>query len=636
MLPSAYISVVNIIPAASSSGSHPHRFPHRGRLPEGSHYTLTWGIGYDFGGMTTVSLERSSAFARVDNRRVDILTLSPELKGRDRERELRDEGRIDRRVKGHNLWQDLTTWSDRKLRRMIGTDEPAPLAADEPLPRTGQEWSEFKRDSAGRPLQVDRYHDRGHLLVIDRQDVKKRGRRGGRRITLFDSRQNIIAQWPSAREFYQAWLDVVIGTKPSYLICDSAFIGNFIHGYRRDNVILCQVVHNHHLDSPDAGAAGELSEGKFGFLRHLDSFDLVATLTDEQRHDMDQLQLSSGKLRTISNLTEQLNGDPTTPRPRGTGAMIARLVPQKRVEDAIGAIAQVSEAEVTLDIYGEGEDRPMLTDLITDLDLADRARLHGHVTGAKTAFHSSSFSLLTSRYEGQGLVILESMSAGCIPISYAVDYGPADIIDHGVNGFIVPVGDVDALARSIRQLLDMPEEEVQAMRRNAIDRAADFSAPTIVEKWGKAFAEQQFAPIRESVGLHAELQAAEVTAEGITVTVELAGLDGIAPEAVYASWKSRTGGFYGRARASRAEHTVSAAISSEAWGRGAIGYLDFSIDLVAGRIFKRVRISSRDDAIANNVEKIRLYTTKHGNLSGQVFDAQSDAADGSSELTSTF
>ena len=124
----------------------------------------------------------------------------------------------------------------------------------------------------------------------------------------------------------------------------------------------------------------------------------------------------------------------------------------------------------------------MLTDLITDLDLADRARLHGHVTGAKTAFHSSSFSLLTSRYEGQGLVILESMSAGCIPISYAVDYGPADIIDHGVNGFIVPVGDVDALARSIRQLLDMPEEEVQAMRRNAIDRAADFSAPTIVEK----------------------------------------------------------------------------------------------------------------------------------------------------------
>lgn len=632
---STYISVVNIIPTAKSSDSYPHRFPHRGRLPEGSYYTLTWGIGYDFGGMTTVSLERSSAFARVDNRSVDIVTLSPEMKGRDRERELRDEGRIDRRVRVRNLWQDLTTWSDRNLRRMIGTDESAPLASDEPLPRTGLEWSEFKRDSEDRPLQVDRYHDRGHLLVIDRQDVKKRGRRGGRRITLFDSQQNTIAQWPSAREFYQAWLDVVIGTKPSYLICDSAFIGNFIHGYRRDNIILCQVVHNHHLDFPDAGAGGELSEGKFGFLRHLDSFDLVATLTDEQRHDMDKLQLSSGKLRTISNLTEQLNGDPTTPRPRATGAMIARLVPQKRVEDAIGTIAQISETEVTLDIYGEGEDRPMLTDLITDLDLADRVRLHGHVTGAKTAFHSRSFSLLTSRHEGQGLVILESMSAGCIPISYAVDYGPADIIDHGVNGFIVPVGDVDALARSIRQLLDMPEEEVQAMRRNAIDRAADFSAPTIVEKWGKAFAEQQFAPIREFADLHAELQTAEVTAEGITVTAELTGLDGINPETVYVSWKSRTGGFYGRARASRAEHTVSATISPEAWGRGVIGYVDFSIDLVAGRTFKRVRVSSRDDAITNRAEGIRLYSTKHGNLSGQVFDAQGDAADGSSELTST-
>ena len=76
--------------------------------------------------MTTVALERSSAFARLDNRHVEILTLSPEMKGLDRERELREAGAIDRRVKIRNLWQDLTTWSDRKLRRMIGTVDPDP------------------------------------------------------------------------------------------------------------------------------------------------------------------------------------------------------------------------------------------------------------------------------------------------------------------------------------------------------------------------------------------------------------------------------------------------------------------------------------------------------------------------------
>src|SRR5699024_10218082 len=80
-----------------------------------------------------------------------------------------------------------------------------------------------------------------------------------------------------------------------------------------------------------------------------------------------------------------------------------------------------------------------LTDILTEVDVMDAVRLHGHRTGAKSNFHTSSFSLLTSRFEGQPLVVLESMSAGCIPICYEVDYGPADIIDHGVNGFLVPI-----------------------------------------------------------------------------------------------------------------------------------------------------------------------------------------------------
>lgn len=134
------LSVVNSIPETSPRRSHPHRFPHRGLLPKGSYFTLTWTIGYDFGGMTTVALERSSAFARLDNRSVEILTLSPEMKGQNRGRELRAEGRIDRRVTVRNLWDDLTSWSDRKLRRMVGTIEPAHTAAEDVLERTGHDW----------------------------------------------------------------------------------------------------------------------------------------------------------------------------------------------------------------------------------------------------------------------------------------------------------------------------------------------------------------------------------------------------------------------------------------------------------------------------------------------------------------
>ena len=617
---STYISVVNSIPETSPNHSYPHRFPHRGLLPEGSYFTLTWTIGYDFGGMTTVALERSSAFARLDNRRVEILTLSPEMKELDRERKLRESGTIDRKVKVRNLWQDLTAWPDRKLRRMVGTVDPDPTAADDAIKRAGQEWTELRKDSGDRLLQADRYHDRGHLLVIDRQDMKKFGRRGGRRITLFDRDQKVIAQWGSAREFYQAWLDVVIGDKHSYLICDSAFVGNFIHEYRRDNVILCIVNHNHFLADADDEPAGALAEDKFGYLRHLDGFDLATTLTDSQRVVMEGLDLSAGKLTTVSNLTDDLHGDPYRPRTRHKGSMIARLAPQKRVEDAIVAVADVATRgrQVTLDIYGDGEDRPMLSELIQSKNAVDRVLLHGHVEGAKSNFLTRSFSLLTSRYEGQGLVVLESMSAGCIPICYAVDFGPADIIEHGVNGFLVDPGDVDGLADAISTFLSLSEDEVSAMRRNAVSRAADFFERPIIRRWGEALAARSFAPIVRAEDARAEVQSAEVTADGISITLRVFDLGESTPSQMFVSWKSRAGTFYGRVEARRSGDLVTAEIPHSRIEHVTEEYVDFSLDLVFERGFERVRIACVEDSDIKSSDKVHLYSTKHGNFSGRL------------------
>lgn len=600
--------------------SFPHRFPHNGVLPEGYYYTLTWGIPYDFGGMTTVVLERSSAFARQDNRRVEILTLSAELKHQDRERELRDEGRIDRRVRVRNIWKDLTSWSDRKLRRMIGTSELDSTAGADALERRGSDWTEVRRGADEEDLQVDRYHDRGSLVVSDRLDMKKRGQRGGRLITLFDRDRNVIAQWPTARALYQAWLDVVIGPKPSYLISDSSFTGGLVFDYRRDNVVLSQVLHNHFLGDPAGSNLGELAAGKIRYVSNLDSFDVVTTLTHQQRRDMNEMDLSGDRLRTVSNPTEDLAGDASTPRVREHGAMIARLVSQKRVDDAIRAIgkARAHTPSIVLDVYGEGEDRAELAELSGQLGVMDSVRLRGHESGAKKNFHTSSFSLLTSRYEGLGLVILESMSAGCIPICYAVDYGPADIIEDGVNGFLVPVGDVDALAEAICRFLDMPEEDVQKMRVAAITRAANFFEAPIVQRWGEVLGERSFGRIEPFDQLGASLTKATLADGNIDLVVDIEGLDGRVPDHTYISWKSRTGNFYGRVSADLEGSVVRAGIPV---GRLSVipgGYVDASVDVVAGRSFARARIKSQNSNISNSEDQVRLYTTKHGNLSGEI------------------
>lgn len=542
------------------------------------------------------------------------------MKTQDRDNELHAEGRIDRRVKVRNLWKDLTSWPDRKLRRMVGTLEAEDGAITDTLPRTTADWSEYRNADDGTLLQVDRYHDRGHLLVSDRMDMRTRGKRSGRRITLFDRSQNIIGQWATSRSFYQAWLDVIFDEKPTYLISDSSFTGALIHDYRRDNVILCQVMHNPFLQDPRDHIYGELSRGKFEFLSHLDSFDLVTTLTDQQRLDMTEAGLSTGRLRTVSNLTTDLHGDPTAIRDRRRGAMIARLSGQKRVDDAIRAISKAVRADpgIMLDVYGEGSDRPMLEQLIDDLDIPGSVHLHGHTPAAKQNFHSASFSLLTSRFEGQGLVILESMSAGCIPIAYDIAYGPEDIIEDGVTGFLIPEGDTDACAAAILRTVAMSSSEMEKMRRAAIARAGDFFERPIVERWGEVLAEKAFDPIVRLTGAHARISSAFATDESVSLNISVQNIGDEPPDKVFVSWKSRQDAYFGRAQATMSLHTVEAAIPISRLNNIPPGLIDISIDLINGRSFNRVRIASDDSAITNESESVSLYTTAHGNLSVRV------------------
>ena len=134
-----------------------------------------------------------------------------------------------------------------------------------------------------------------------------------------------------------------------------------------------------------------------------------------------------------------------------------------------------------LDVWGNG---PLERDLQTLINQqAAPVTLRGHSPTAAEQFAKASFSLLTSRSEALPGVLLESMGRGCIPISYDLPYGPSDIITHGVDGFLVPFGDIEALAKQIEQVVTMPQKELGAMRKAAHSRALDFNDERAVERW---------------------------------------------------------------------------------------------------------------------------------------------------------
>ena len=86
-------------------------------------------------------------------------------------------------------------------------------------------------------------------------------------------------------------------------------------------------------------------------------------------------------------------------------------------------------------------DMPNVRILPRTRDIADR-------------YLSGEIFAMTSRFEGFGLVLLEAMSFGLAPAAFDCDFGPREIITEGVDGFLVPVGDIDRMAERIEYLMD--------------------------------------------------------------------------------------------------------------------------------------------------------------------------------------
>src|SRR5699024_6362368 len=194
----------------------------------------------------------------------------------------------------------------------------------------------------------------------------------------------------------------------------------------------------------------------------------------------DNIRLLTGELPAGSILS-----DSPIQRPVHRAVMIANLIELKRVEHPIRAVAKLRDRgiDVSLTVLGEGPERQKLEKLIDVLDVGDRVELPGYVTDVQERLKSTSFCMLTSTSEGLPLSLMESMGAGCVPIVYDITYGPRDLIEQGVNGFITPRGDIDALADQIEAFLSLNQETVDAMRRSAMKTVERYLPEAGYERW---------------------------------------------------------------------------------------------------------------------------------------------------------
>ena len=160
---------------------------------------------------------------------------------------------------------------------------------------------------------------------------------------------------------------------------------------------------------------------------------------------------------------------------------VGRLTEQKDFPTLIKAFAKVRQKiNSKLIILGEGKDRKKLEKLIQNLNLEKDVSLPGFVDNPYAYMARSDVFVLSSRWEGLPTVLVEAMACGAPVVSTNCKSGPAEILENGKYGKLVPVGDVDALAEAIWKTLKNPLSS-DILR----ERAKNFSVEKAVSEYLK-------------------------------------------------------------------------------------------------------------------------------------------------------
>lgn len=153
---------------------------------------------------------------------------------------------------------------------------------------------------------------------------------------------------------------------------------------------------------------------------------------------------------------------------------VGRLARQKNFSLLIDAFAKSAGAhDANLLILGEGPERDLLTAHIAEHGLQERIFMPGWTAHPGAYMRRARTFVLSSRFEGFGLVCVEAMAAGAGIVAVDCPHGPSEILDGGRFGALVQPGDMEGLAAAIATDLNRPpraREDVIAERRDWLDQ----------------------------------------------------------------------------------------------------------------------------------------------------------------------
>lgn len=161
---------------------------------------------------------------------------------------------------------------------------------------------------------------------------------------------------------------------------------------------------------------------------------------------------------------------------------IARYSHEKGIDLLLQAWAKVKDKDWRLDVFGDG-DTMVYERMIDELSIdRSRCQLHGRTNNVEQEYCNSSLFVLSSRFEGFGMVIVEAMACGLPVVAFDCPWGPSSILHDGEDGLLAANGDTDDLANKL-SLLMADEPLRKRMAEAAVRHVQRYRMEEIAEQW---------------------------------------------------------------------------------------------------------------------------------------------------------
>lgn len=183
----------------------------------------------------------------------------------------------------------------------------------------------------------------------------------------------------------------------------------------------------------------------------------VVTVSETAKRALVDANYPENRIHVISP------GFPVPEKPAGPHAdpiigTVARLHPEKGVMTVLDALPTILRdiPDARLEIYGDGEERGLLEEVVHERRLDDAVRFHGWVDSRKGFYRDFRVLAAPSRKESFGMAVVEAMASG-LPVVASRVGGLQETIEDKVTGLLVPPDDADALAEALIRILKDPE-----------------------------------------------------------------------------------------------------------------------------------------------------------------------------------